>query len=914
MDIDDFGSATVICPRQVNDTEYVWHPQPNSGGNGFLNTYGFVDGKLRSVALSDVVITDEPGDNIWVESNEAAAILNFNLRDDDDIYVVTERRSIFICGPRDMILSDALQRHLDGINGTIQAQGFPWSPSTPLTQEINKIGSGLGVFFMYRGRVHMPLQGCGSRPSPLFAPDNEVTVDPVTGTRSCVVDPISEARIGFVCEGRIEPDDCMRYLLDTNGDVVRVPPPYPHLSFDFHRPWVVTQYFSLLALPPINGECKCLNPKTGQVNAKIEIRSKADYVCDISSKLFRNRSQPIRGPWCSVILQPGGSLTIRLPIKNVYAEPADEEASTVTFSQMMSLYEYETEFRPEDLTTLRQLSVPYDVDMYNEIPYHSALVGDALELDVSQMHRGEVKLKYHSGKPLALRSGLNSFFYNWTLKSRNKNVLERISAIVNVSFAFTHYYDIVGCDLGTQSLFDPEKSKSCCSTKSMENGIGSVYECLYHETPHVGWVGIRCGPNEELLPNNCESTGYDLYSNQITPFPKSLRSDTPYPIGGFQMFRMDFQDTAIGYACICVDQRGYETSKLILEYNKNTFYRYKVYRPERSHTSLPYILLPWREIGLSIEGFTSPESVMIRHVPQTAITIQAGKTLSLYCELDLDALQGILELLNIHRNSARETLKWLPERPDEFYYAVERTPNGPEFVRRRYIDSMAATQAAFEVVYQANPRSPRYPELTIKTRRSAVLISKEPLHKQYVPMTFLCGKLIEPADVSITAGDVPTSSTANVVRSAVEYTWNIVNVNVETTDPYMQGCGVTYSSDELFKPETPPLYGGDGKSQFGCKVDLQAAKEAAFYCPAPYVLDPPNCFSQVYVDGEVTNLGGLSQSLSASRSNHFVILEFNDSLVGPGEALRQTPPLECRCVTVKGAVLSTIQIENYYSK
>ncbi|GBE61429.1 hypothetical protein, conserved [Babesia ovata] len=136
-----------------------------------------------------------------------------------------------------------------------------------------------------------------------------------------------------------------------------------------------------------------------------------------------------------------------------------------------------------------------------------------------------------------------------------------------------------------------------------------------------------------------------------------------------------------------------------------------------------------------------------------------------------------------------------------------------------------------------------------------------------------------------------------------------VHVNVERTDLYMQGCGVTYASDELFKPEALPIYDSDGEHQSGCKIDIQAAKEAAFYCPAPYVLDPPNCFSEVSVEGEVNNTGDLSMSLVSSHSNHFVILQFDDSLVGPGEKLRQTPTLECRCVTVKGAIFCIMSIE-----
>ncbi|GBE60989.1 hypothetical protein, conserved [Babesia ovata] len=231
---------------------------------------------------------------------------------------------------------------------------------------------------------------------------------------------------------------------------------------------------------------------------------------------------------------------------------------------------------------------------------------------------------------------------------------------------------------------------------------------------------------------------------------------------------------------------------------------------------------------------------------------------------------------------------------------------------------MAATQGGLDVVYQAESRNCRYSELTIKTRRSAILISKDPRHTYYIPMTFICGKTPEPSDLLVSVNAATSNANAifnlKTIGYSTRYTWDVVEVNVETTDPYMQGCGVTYASDELFKPETPQLYDDNGDPQFGCKIDLRTAREAAFYCPEPYVLDPPNCFSQVYVDGSVKNISELSQSLSASHSNHFVILRLYSSLVGVGETLRQTPPLECRCVTVKGIVLSTIHIENYYGK
>ncbi|CDR97802.1 hypothetical protein BBBOND_0402900 [Babesia bigemina] len=139
-------------------------------------------------------------------------------------------------------------------------------------------------------------------------------------------------------------------------------------------------------------------------------------------------------------------------------------------------------------------------------------------------------------------------------------------------------------------------------------------------------------------------------------------------------------------------------------------------------------------------------------------------------------------------------------------------------------------------------------------------------------------------------------------------------VAVVVTDPYMQGCGVTYESDEMFKPETPKRYDAHEKPNIGCKIDIHAAKEAAFYCPAPYVLDPPDCFYQVYVVAEVKNVIDIALLLIALAFQHFVAVRINGQLVRGDEMLHQTPPLECRCVTIKGIVLSTIQIGNYCSK
>ncbi|CDR97245.1 hypothetical protein BBBOND_0311480 [Babesia bigemina] len=926
MDIDDFSSAVVTCPRRLNNIEYTLHPQPYTYEYSHLKTYVSDEGTFRSVALSEVFLTESPVTLASMGSDELHTALIIDIPN-DQLFAMTERRWIFICGPRDLTLSDTLQRHLDRLNGTIEIHDIPWNPPTSLSDEISKMGHALGVFILYGERTYSRLQGCGSRPSPLFAPDNQVTVDPVTGVTSCVVDPVSDVPIGFLCDGLVEPYDCMRSLIDHNGEVVAAPEPHPYRNFHLHRPWVVGKYFDKFVLPQFGGECRCIDPGTGQVKAKIEVRGRTEYVCDIASKIFRHRVQPIRGPWCSVVLHPGSTLTIRFPIESPGATSEDEfdmdidEASTSgPPSEDPPRYLFKTEFLPNNLTTLRQLSTAYDTYIYEEVGYQMALAGDALELDTSQMSHGEVKLKYHSSKPLALKAGTNSFLYHWTLNAINNYIFERIGAAVNVSFALTHYYDIVGCEQGPQTVFDPELSKDYCAVKPMGNGIGPIYECAY-QIKCDGWqVGIHCRPGEELLPDNCESTGYDLSSNKVMMLPESVCNATTYRIPGLHVFDIGLNgDIPFSYACACVDQRGYETSRLILKYMTNEVHAYKVRHAYQRRTSLPHVLMPWREVGLAMEGATTPEYLMMSYVPQRTIKMEVGRTLKLQCENDFDTFHTINQPLNIDANTGRNKLKWFPDNPQIFFYAFSHTPDGPKLMPEKYEHSIAMTEGALEITYSEQWGIPGYLQLAISSHRGAILISKNPRNAKAVSMAFVCGKRPEPSDLSIISDGITNSSASEqpnfqIMRLGERYTWHVVEVAVETTDPYVQGCGVTSSSDELFKPETPKLNDANGRRKFGCKIDLQVAHKTAFYCPAPYALDPPNCFDQVYVDGEVKNVSNVSNSLVKASSNHFVILRFDSELIGPGETLRQTPPLECHCVTTKGVVLSTIQIENYYAK
>ncbi|CDR97149.1 hypothetical protein BBBOND_0310520 [Babesia bigemina] len=904
-DFNQFPYSPIICPREVNGIEYVWHPQPTPDEHAHLTTYVSRNGALRSVPLYEVVRSEAENELFRIESYPSQTELHFDVLA-RQLFVVTDDRLVFICGPRDLVMSDTLKEELDLLNVIRPKKTFAWNHGGTLTGEIRKLGYGLGVVYMYRGLSYLPLQGCGSRPSLLFAPDNVVSEDTSTGTRSCVADYMSNARIGFVCEGRLEPSDCFRSLLDENDKSIIDPLPYSYRHFNTYKPWVLVQYFDGLALPAFKGECRCIDAETGHVKARIEIRSKKEHVCDITSKVFRNHTAAIRGPWCSVLLHPGSILTIRFPIEHV------EDSKAVTVLRNPPRYLFKTEFRPQNLDFLQQNINTYQASIYDVVLYNRALAGDALELDISQIPQGVVTLKYHADKPLTLRRGVNSFLFHWLLRPTDKYNLGPIRAIINVSFAFTHEYCIVGCDREVPSLFDPVISFKHCSAKYMGNGIGETYQCIQRSRLGVWDAGIRCRPDEELLPSNCASELYDLHSNEIALLPDSVRSSGPFTIRGFQVFALDLDDGAVTYACICVDQRGFEKSRLTLESYYDDYRYYRVRHKDGRNVVLPYMLLPWQEVGLSSEGSTSRDRLMLYDVTSSSIPVYAGAYLVLYCAGTDDI---IIDEEDVGNDNDVQT-SWFPKQSTLFHYTIKNTPYGDELVRVPHSFSIASNPGDLNVA--SVPTAAGVNELKIKLSRGAVLVSKDVMKRQYVPMTFVCGKKPEQSDVTEIAGSAISSDRSlqpinNIMGLSTGYTWNVVQVLVETTDPYMQGCGVTYESAGLFKPETPTIYAENGQ-EIGCNIDLHAAKEAAFYCPAPYVLDPPDCFNQVYVDGDVTNLNNISNSLVASQSNHFVILRFDGSQMGPGETLREMPPLECRCVTVKGIVLSTIQIENYYSK
>ncbi|GIX65267.1 uncharacterized protein BcabD6B2_47020 [Babesia caballi] len=433
MNVDHSPNGSAYCPRNFNGTDYMWHPYLDTTSKRPMAYAGDLNGAyklwINILPASGSIVSPVTYDEVGSFSRLTFDALIYSL------LVMPEERLLFICGPSDMELSERLLSYL-----TIHAfqqhnETIPWTADSPIVNELKRDKKGLGLLYVTRDTSVLPLVGCGRVPFPLFEKQDNISVDPITGMSSCVVNSISTRPIVFACEGRLEPPDCMTSVLNERDEIERVSSPRTFISkYNDERSMVMSLFKT--SFTPLSGYCRCVDPATGAVKAKIEFRSQREYVCDITSKLFRHRIQRIRGNWCSVVLYPGSSLTIKFPVdQSNFGVPADGSEGAGTKDE--GPYPFSIDFSPTDLSFMKVGQWSTGIDSIEDVEYHKVLAGDALELDVSQISKGEVKLIYNSGRPLSLIGNINSFFFIWNFVPSPMLNLAAIHALVNVVFVMT---------------------------------------------------------------------------------------------------------------------------------------------------------------------------------------------------------------------------------------------------------------------------------------------------------------------------------------------------------------------------------------------------------------------------------------------------------------------------------------------
>ncbi|CDR97347.1 hypothetical protein BBBOND_0312500 [Babesia bigemina] len=899
VDTSVYPDSTAICPRQYKGIEYTWHPRPREMPSDKIYGYVKQSGKLASRKIRNMVRSEFKYFAGRYEATPSGIAMKFKYPE-VPILAMTESRFIFICGPKTLVVSDDIEREIYHLSD-ITDDTHPNS-SRPLHRRVGRNLKDIGVLFLNRGRTSGWFYGCGMLDSPLFPRDNNVSLDLRTDVMSCVVDPMTTRTIGFTCDGIVEPPGC-NGLLSWYTE-----PAIPRISTDV-RVWMTGRIFNDLALPEYDEMCICKHSDTYEVKSIIHFRSQNVYTCDIAGLLDRHRRRPISGPWCSVVLHPGSTLTIKFP---TFIIDKDSETSDLI---MMGINSNDLGFGPRDLEILRQLKSIDDFNSYEEVPYNQALAGNALELDVSEVEGGEVKLKYRKGRPLALRNGANRFEFHWTMVNAKHGRIHRTVATVSLALAFTHRYDDLGFDVVKQkdvdlySVFNPEKKKKYTSVRRKGNGIGDVYEYRVPIDVASEPAVIYC-KSDRMLPKNCGYESYDLLNNRVVGMGMGSTRVRESHLPGFRKLHFDsVHQIRVSKACYCVDQRGYEKYRIAFESHYPRDFVFEIFSQGVPKSRIPYVLLPWKDAEASSDGVTLSEWLRVNDVVEASVTMQVGDTVSLDCrKRQSSPLQCSPPPSEAHSDS---TATWMPRQPEQFHYLVSQTGRAFDVLKRKREDSLVITPGGLKIGLEHDPTISPCRKLILQADASAIVISKDPLNYETYPMAFFCGIAPEGSELSVNS-DTPSLPNMKVVGPANLEMWHMVRVNFETTDPYMQGCGVTYESTELFKPETPTLYDDNGQ-EIGCRIDINAAEEAAFYCPPPYSLYPPGCFFEVDMDGEVEEVDSISDYFTATTSNHFVILKFRSGFVRPGETMLQTPPLECRCITNKGVILSTIQIVNYHT-
>nr|PVC51032.1 hypothetical protein MACL_00001856 [Theileria orientalis] len=165
----------------------------------------------------------------------------------------------------------------------------------------------------------------------------------------------------------------------------------------------------------------------------------------------------------------------------------------------------------------------------------------------------------------------------------------------------------------------------------------------------------------------------------------------------------------------------------------------------------------------------------------------------------------------------------------------------------------------------------------------------------------------------------------------------VINIGLVPTDPYTIGCG---TRNEFFIHEFVDFETSSENDKVISKCTVDANKgPIGFYCPSPYLLEPRGCFNSVIVertgeDGETTThvrpLKSVLKNARASRSSHLVLLEVyknftrrpgdesddesDDEDSGHSSFGSDFDALVCKCVDVRGNVMSTIKSTNFNYK
>ncbi|UKJ89008.2 hypothetical protein MACJ_002254 [Theileria orientalis] len=176
----------------------------------------------------------------------------------------------------------------------------------------------VGVALIMLDEMQKVEYGCGNVETKFFK--NSQNHELNSGLKYCKMDVMEKPNLGFYCEGRMVPYDCMASLNSMGTFGTHLMEHYTFPVFN-QRAYIVQiqrkmfsyiRYDRSLMESEFQGYCGCVD-ESNRLKAVMMLERKKDHVCDIVSMLMKNKIQPIKGDWCNVTLHPGDTLKIIIP-------------------------------------------------------------------------------------------------------------------------------------------------------------------------------------------------------------------------------------------------------------------------------------------------------------------------------------------------------------------------------------------------------------------------------------------------------------------------------------------------------------------------------------------------------------------------------------------------------------------------
>ncbi|GBE62346.1 hypothetical protein, conserved [Babesia ovata] len=535
----NLNTIEVICPRRKTGMFYDMLPnRRESIGSGGIHVYATVNGVYKKVHIDDVVRFRSAENQPKLEQRFGMTRLLLNQGRSTDVVRYAFESFDVHCAPagNEEGVSEALRSCLTSMSMSEQEGERTSCPSGESGERSAPL---LGIVRVTLSSVRRAYTGCGSSSVPFIMDAS----GGVSSERSCIVDVMETPDVGFYCKGRIEPANCPLSLYYGYTDRIATLPFKVEVSSEEREGGTVLimRYDRLSISSTFSGYCRCVDVSTKQATAKIEIRSRKNYVCDLGQKLAQHVSRPIVGDWCDVMLYPGSSLEILFP---VYPVELLRPVSVALLGGWDISGRIST-FIPErpDAEALTR-TVEDNRLVYSTVRLGSVVDTELVKVDSVLQSDGVVSIQHKVSQSEAGAAGRDPVSLYFRCLHRGARPERNVISTIKVTLSYGPRHEIVPV------YAQPDASQRPVRVSQYFADVSDI-------------ARIHCEAGEQLVPQDCNKLAFNANRTAVVPFPTGLKAYWHHDDGGIRDLKAEDSLTApFSLHCSCVNAAGLEISRL----------------------------------------------------------------------------------------------------------------------------------------------------------------------------------------------------------------------------------------------------------------------------------------------------------------------------------------------------------------